>query len=97
MRAVSNTAINPSLFKHYEYRVYRDTGTADFWNIVPDATNQIKVITSTGATRQNLLDFTTPRLSEAGIKYRVACRVVDIQDNYSSTSALASLIIKTIV
>jgi hypothetical protein len=97
MRAVSNTAINPSLFKHYEYRVYRNTGTTDFWSIVPDATNQIKVITSTGATRQSLLDFTTPRLSEAGITYRVACRVVDIQDNYSSTSALASLIIKTIV
>jgi hypothetical protein len=97
MKAISNTPINPSLFKHYEYRVYRDTGTTDFWSTTPDATNQIKVITATGATRQNLLEFTAPRISEAGIKYRVACRTVDIHDNYSATSALASLVIKTIV
>lgn len=97
MKAISNTDINPSLFKHYEYRIYRDSGTTDFWNIVPDSTNEIKVVTSTGATRQSLLDFTAPRLSEAGITYRVACRTVDIHDNYSDTSALASLKIKTIV
>ena len=97
MNAISNTAINPDLFKHYEYRIYRDSGTTDFWNIVPDNTNQIKVVKSTGATRQNLLDFTAPRLSEAGITYRVACRTVDIHGNYSDISALASLKIKTIV
>ena len=97
MSAISNTAINPTLFKHYEYRIYRDSGTTDFWNIIPDNTNQIKVVTSTGATRQSLLDFTTPRLSEAGIIYRVACRTVDIHDNYSDISALASIKIKTIV
>ena len=97
MSAISNTPINPALFKHYEYRIYRDSGTTDFWNIVPDSTNEIKVVKSTGATRQSLLDFTAPRLSEAGITYRVACRTVDIHDNYSDTSALASLKIKTIV
>jgi hypothetical protein len=97
MSAISNTAINPSLFKHYEYRIYRDSGTTDFWNLVPDSTNEIKVVKSTGATRQSLLDFTAPRLSEAGITYRVACRTVDIHDNYSDTSVLASLKIKTIV
>ena len=97
MNAISNTPINPALFKYYEYRIYRDSGTADFWNLVPDSTNQIKVVKSTGATRQNLLEFTAPRLSEAGITYRVACRTVDIHDNYSDTSALASLKIKTIV
>lgn len=97
MSAISNTAINPALFKYYEYRIYRDSGTTDFWNIVPDSTNEIKVVKSTGATRQSLLDFTAPRLSEAGITYRVACRTVDIHDNYSDTSALASLKIKTIV
>jgi len=95
--AISNTPINTALFKHYEYRVYRDNGTTDFWDLIPDNTNQIKVVTSTGATRQSLLDFTAPRLSEAGINYRVACRTVDIHDNYSSTSALASILIKTIV
>jgi hypothetical protein len=97
MSAISNTPINTALFKHYEYRIYRDSGTTDFWNIVPDSTNEIKVVKSTGATRQSLLDFTAPRLSEAGITYRVACRTVDIHDNYSDTSALASLKIKTIV
>jgi hypothetical protein len=97
MKAISTTEINPALFKYYEYRIYRDSGTTDFWNLVPDNTNQIKVVKSTGATRQSLLDFTTPRLSEAGITYRVACRTVDIHDNYSDTSALASLKIKTIV
>jgi hypothetical protein len=97
MKAISNTDVNPTLFKYYEYRIYRDSGTTDFWNLVPDNTNQIKVVKSTGATRQSLLDFTTPRLSEDGITYRVACRTVDIHDNYSDTSALASIKIKTIV
>ena len=97
MKAISTTEINTALFKYYEYRIYRDSGTTDFWNIVPDSTNEIKVVKSTGATRQSLLDFTAPRLSEAGITYRVACRTVDIHDNYSDTSALASLKIKTIV
>ena len=97
MKAVSNTPVNPALFKHYEYRIYRDTGTGDFWDLTPDTTNNIKVVKSTGATRQNLLEFTSPRLSEAGIKYRVACRTVDIHDSYGDTSALASILIKTIV
>jgi len=97
MKAVSNTPVNPALFKHYEYRIYRDTGIGDFWNLTPDSTNNIKVVKSTGATRQNLLEFTSPRLSEAGINYRVACRTVDIHDSYGDTSALASILIKTIV
>ena len=97
MKAVSNTPVNPALFKHYEYRIYRNTGTGDFWNLTPDSTNNIKVVKSTGATRQNLLEFTTPRLSDAGINYRVACRTVDIHDTYGDTSALASILIKTIV
>lgn len=97
IRAISETPFNPVLFKYYEYRIYRDSGTTDFWNIVPDNTNEIKVVKSTGATRQSLLDFTTPRLSETGITYRVACRTVDIHDNYSDTSALNSIKIKTIV
>jgi hypothetical protein len=97
MSAISNTEINPALFKHYEYRIYKNSGTGDFWNLTPDSTNNIKVVKSTGATRQSLLDFATPRLSEAGVNYRVACRTVDIHDNYNDTSALASILIKTIV
>lgn len=97
MKAVSNTAINPALFKYYEYRVYKDEGTGDFWNITPDSSNQIKVVKGTGATQLSVLEFTGSRISETGVKYRVACRTVDIHDNYSNTSALASLVIKTIV
>ena len=97
MRAISIVDINPALFKHYEYRVYRDTGTGDFWNIDPTSTSEIKVVTSTGAARLNLLQFTSPRLSEAGINYRIACRAVDIHGNYSTISALSSILIKTIV
>ena len=97
MKAISNTPVNPTLFKYYEYRVYKDNGTGDFWSIVPDATNQIKVIKSEGATQLNLLEFTGTRITEAGIKYRIACRTVDIHDNYSDTSALASLLVRNIV
>ena len=97
MKAVSTTPVNPALFKHYEYRVYRDTGTGDFWTTVPDSTNQIKVVKSTGTAQQSLLDFTGSRISEAGVKYRIACRTVDIHDSYGDTSALSSILIKTII
>lgn len=97
MKAISAIANNPALFKHYEYRVYKNSGTGDFWSTVPDATNQIKVVTSTGVGSLSLLEFSTPRISEAGIDYRVACRTVDIHGNYSNTSALSSIKIKTIV
>jgi hypothetical protein len=97
MKAVSNVAINPSLFKYYEYRVYKDEGTGDFWNITPDASNQIKVIRSNGSAQLSILEFTGARLSAGGVKYRVACRTVDIHDSYSDTSALESLIITTII
>lgn len=97
MKAISNTPVNPTLFKYYEYRVFKDSGTGDFWSTVPDATNQIKVIKSEGATQLNLLEFTGTRITEAGIKYRIACRTVDIHDNYSDTSALASLLVRNIV
>jgi len=97
MRAVSNLAINPALFKYYEYRVYKNEGTGDFWNITPDSSNQIKVIKSSGSTQISVLEFSGSRISGIGVKYRVACRTVDIHDNYSDTSALESLIITTII
>jgi hypothetical protein len=97
MTPVSNTAINPALFKFYEYRIYKDSGTGDFWNIVPDDTNQIKVVKANSVGQLSLLEFTGSRISESGVKYRIACRTVDIHDNYSDTSALTSILIKTIV
>jgi hypothetical protein len=97
MKAVSEVELNPALFKFYEYRVYRNSGTGDFWDIVPDDTNQIKTIKVNSVAELNLLEFTGIRISESGVKYRIACRTVDIHDNYSDTSALTSILIKTIV
>ncbi|NBU62783.1 MAG: hypothetical protein EBS28_03185, partial [Chlamydiae bacterium] len=34
---------------------------------------------------------------EAGVQYRVACRIVDQNNNYSTASTLSSFIVKTIV
>lgn len=96
MSAASDVPNNTALFKTYEYRVYRDTGTEDFWEIEPNATNQIKVVRSTGIAQLNLLEFTGTRISTAGVTYRVACRTVDIHDSYSATSALGTIVIKTI-
>jgi magnesium chelatase subunit I len=40
---------------------------------------------------------TTPRISEAGINYRIACRVLDKTGNYSETSSYASILVRNIV
>jgi hypothetical protein len=96
MTPVTTTPLNTSLFKSYEYRIYRDTGTEDFWDIVPNTSNQIKVVKSTGIGQVSLLDFTGIRLSTSGVTYRVACRTIDIHDNYSTMSALGTIVIKTI-
>jgi len=93
-------AVNPSMFKSYEYRIYRNSGSADFWEIVPDSNNEIKVVKATGTGQLDLTEFSTsdikPRLSEAGVTYRVACRTLDINGQYSSTSLLGSVQLKTI-
>ena len=83
-------------FQTFEYRLYKDTGTEDFWDLEPNTTNNIKVIRSTAEGRFNLLDLPTPRLSEAGISYRVACRAVNRNNEYSAQSALGTIVIKTI-
>lgn len=90
------TLVKPSDFDSYEYRLYKDTGTEDFWDIVPDTTNNIKVINSSGDARFNLLDVPLPRISTDGITYRVACRAKDRAGNYSADSALGTIVIKTI-
>lgn len=84
----------PEEFKTYEVRVYKNSGTGDFWDTVnPD----IKVIYTTGTANINLRDFPTPRLSQAGIKYRIACRMIDNSSNYVSTSALSEIVITSLV
>lgn len=90
----------PSDFKAYAYRLYRDTGTTDLWDTEP----VIPEVQSQGQGRLNLLDVpltvsgtATPRITEAGVNYRIACRVLDKTNNYSQTSSYASILVKNIV
>jgi predicted phage tail protein len=85
----------PDNFKGYEYRLYKDTGVEDFWELEPEE-NNILVIQSTGVARFNLLDVNLPRISNAGVTYRVACRAVDSTNSYSTISALGTIVVKTI-
>lgn len=85
-------------FATYEYRLYKDTGVEDFWELVPNpATNNITVITNDGVARFDLRKQPRPRLSAAGVTYRVACRAKDKQGNYSTTSTLGTIVVKTII
>jgi sulfur carrier protein ThiS len=82
-------------FLTYEYRLYKDTGSSDFWEL--DTTvNNIKIIRSTGDARFDLRDQSAPRISAAGVTYRVACRTVDRTNNYSTASTLGTIVVKTI-
>lgn len=89
------TGIKPVDFKTYEYRLYKDTGTEDFWDLDP-TTNNILVTQSIVDGRFNLLDVPIPRISETGITYRVACRILDTANNYSAISALGTIVVATI-
>lgn len=91
----TNTSDKPNNFKTYEYRLYKDTGTEDFWELDTVA-NNILVVQSLDSGRFNLLDIDLPRMSTAGITYRVACRAVDNNNNYSAQSALGTIVVKTI-
>jgi hypothetical protein len=92
----SSTNTKPNDFKTFEYRFIKgNTGTTDFWDL-DIVSNNIKVVQSRTSARLNITDFPTPRLSEAGITYRVACRAVDNDNNYSGTSVLASVMLKTL-
>jgi sulfur carrier protein ThiS len=94
--AKPNTTLQTPDFLTYEYRLYKDTGTEDFWELTPNTTNNIKVIKSTGDARFDLREQPRPRLSADGVTYRVACRALDKQGNYSTTSTLGTIVIKTI-
>jgi hypothetical protein len=81
-------------FKAYEYRVYRNPGSGDFWELGTGLID-IKSVQSRGPSRINLIEYDlgtgiapTPRLSFAGVQYRIACRTVDTNNNYSLTSSL---------
>lgn len=93
----SSTNIPPDDFSTYEYRfIQNNIGTTDFWNLDIVA-NNIKVVQSRTSGRLSITEFPTPRISTNGITYRVACRALDNNNNYSSTSVLSSIVIKTIV
>lgn len=79
----------------YEYRLYKDTGTEDFWEL-DTQTNNILVTKSSGQGRFDLLNMPLPRISATGITYRVACRTLDRNNNYSANSALGTIVVKTI-
>lgn len=84
-------------FKTYEYRIVKDTGTEDFWALDPTIPeNEIQVTQSIVEGRFNLLDQPSPRLSETGITYKVACRAVSRTNEYSQVSAVDTIVVTTI-
>ena len=94
--AVPTTDLNkPPNFKTFEYRLYKDTGTEDFWEL-DVISNNIQVIQTSDRARFDLLKMPLPRISETGITYRVACRALDNNNNYSPESALGTIVIATI-
>jgi hypothetical protein len=90
-----DAALQTADFLTYEYRLYKDTGIEDFWDL-DLTTNNIKVVKSTGEARFDLREQPRPRLSAAGVTYRVACRALDKQGNYSTISTLGTIVVKTI-
>lgn len=93
-----STVTSDQNFKTFEYRAYKSSGNTsdDFWDL-GTTLSTIKFVQSRGASRIDLRTFDTPRMSEAGVQYRIACRVLDNSNNYSSTTTLTSFILKTIV
>ena len=90
-----NAALQTSDFDTYEYRLFKDTGVEDFWEL-DLTTNNIKVKKEKGDARFDLREQPRPRLSAAGVTYRVACRALDKQGNYSTESTLGTIVVKTI-
>jgi Putative phage tail protein/NlpC/P60 family len=83
----------PDDFASYEVRVFKDTGTGDFWDSTD--TNIIKVKT-TSIANIDLKLFPIHRISSTGIKYRIAIRTIDTVGNYSTSSYLDSIVLYTI-
>jgi ribosomal protein L31 len=84
------TSTMPNDFKYFETKVFKDSGSGDFW---ADTNAAIKTYTSTGIVTVSLTDFASPRISHNGTKYRIACRMLDNAGNYSTQSALTSIIL----
>jgi len=93
--AKPNVTLQTPDFDTYEYRLYKNTGLQDFWELDVTA-NNIKVIKSTGEARFDLREQPRPRLSQSGVTYRVACRALDKQGNYSTESTLGTIVVRTI-
>jgi hypothetical protein len=104
---IGNTTIPPDNHRLYEFRLYRNSGSGDFWDDVKfmtntDKTNNYRMIRNSHVAVFDLLKLTidgsNPIITETapGIKYRIACRAVDGTENYSSTSLLGSINIRTI-
>lgn len=91
--------VNPNIIdpqsdiQAYAYRLYKSNVTTDLW----DTTPIIPEIRSQGQGRLDLEKVPVPRISEAGIDYKVECRVLDKTNNYSAASSYALIKIKTIV
>ena len=79
--------------KAYAYRLYKSTVTTDLWNTTP----VIPEVQSQGQGRLDLEKVAIPRISEAGIDYKVECRTLDQTGIYSAISSYALIKIKTIV
>jgi hypothetical protein len=94
LRVTTVVGILPNDFKYFKIKIFKNTGTGDFWS-----TTDASIITlNTSATYVdvNLLDFASPRISASGIKYRIACRMVDAAGNESLVSALTDITLTTI-
>lgn len=84
----------PDDFKHYEFRLIKDINnniTTDFWD-------SPGTYSFTGITEgsYDLRNVSLPRISSAGITYKVACRAVDNTNNYSTSSVISSIVVQTI-
>lgn len=86
----------PADFDKFEFRMYKDTGVEDFWDLDP-AAHGILITQGTSEGIFNLLDVPLPRISKDGITYRIACRALDRSGNYSASSTMGTVIVSTIV